>query len=147
MIRVKSRVAIIGAGVSGLTCGVLFAEFGFRTSIFAQATGRETTSAAAAAIWFPYDAEPVARVIPWALETYGTLLGLCSEEDAGVWMVELRQFFRAEHLQIPEWAISLGARTVSATALFSGGFAVEVPVMDTTFYLDYLAESVPQSRR
>jgi len=57
----KNRVAIVGAGVSGLTCGVLFAERGFRTAIFAKETGQQTTSAAAAALWFPYDAEQPTR--------------------------------------------------------------------------------------
>ncbi|PYJ88278.1 MAG: amino acid oxidase, partial [Verrucomicrobia bacterium] len=48
----KQRVAIIGSGVSGLTCAVLFAENGFETSIFAEQIGDETNSAAAAAIWY-----------------------------------------------------------------------------------------------
>jgi D-amino-acid oxidase len=135
----KPRVAVIGAGVSGLTSGVLLAEHGFPTSIFARHTGRETTSAAAAAIWFPYDAEPAGKVIPWALETYLTLLDLRCDDEAGISMIELRQFSRTARLQIPEWAVSLGARAVPGTALFSAGFAVDVPVMDTTFYLDYLA--------
>ena len=64
------RVAIVGAGVSGLTCGVIFAEHGHRTAIFAREIGRQTTSAAAAALWFPYDVEPAEKVIPWALETF-----------------------------------------------------------------------------
>src|SRR5437660_1402537 len=51
-------VAIIGAGVSGLTCGVVFAERGYRTAIFAKETGQQTTSGAAGALWFPYDGEP-----------------------------------------------------------------------------------------
>ena len=63
-------VAIIGAGVSGLTCGVLFAERVYRTAIFAKETRQQTTSGVAAALWFPYDAEPLEKVIPWALETF-----------------------------------------------------------------------------
>jgi len=39
----KRRIAIVGAGVSGLTCGVLFAERGYRTAIFAKETGQQTT--------------------------------------------------------------------------------------------------------
>ena len=62
---VKS-VAIVGAGVSGLTCAVLFAERSYRTVIFAEETGERTTSAAAAALWYPYDAEPADSVIAWA---------------------------------------------------------------------------------
>src|ERR1044071_3764486 len=60
------NVAIVGAGVSGLTCGIVFAESGDRVAIFAKEIGQQTTSAAAAAIWFPYHVEPAQRVIPLA---------------------------------------------------------------------------------
>ena len=70
------NVAIIGAGVSGLTCGVVFVERGYRTAIFAKDIGQQTTSSVAAAVWFPYHVEPAERVIPLALETYQVLLDL-----------------------------------------------------------------------
>src|SRR6266542_458229 len=101
MIPMNDRVAIVGAGVSGLTCGVVFAESGHRTAIFAKEIGQQTTSGAAAALWFPYDVEPADKVIPWALETYRTLIDLARNPDSGS--------------------------------------SITVPLMDTTIYLDYLA--------
>src|SRR5947207_3545565 len=141
----KNRVAIVGAGVSGLTCGVLFAERGYRTEIFAAETGQLTTSAAAAALWFPYDAEPPDKVIPWALRTYDVLVGLSRCSHPGVSMVELRQFSRTGKIEIPDWAVPLGAQAVipseveGSLKLFKSGFSLRVPLMDTTIYLDYLA--------
>jgi D-amino-acid oxidase len=146
-------VAIVGAGVSGLTCGVLFAEHGFRTAIFADQIGQQTTSGAAGALWFPYDAEPIAKVIPWALATYKVLVDLIKDPSSGVSMIELRQYCRTGEILIPDWANSLGAFVMSSkndsparaeTSLnispsgFSSGFAINVPLMDTTLYLDYL---------
>ena len=84
----EGRVAIVGAGVSGLTCGVLFAERGYRTAIFAKETGQQTTSGAAAALWFPYDAEPAEKVIPWALQTYEVLVDLTKDSRSGVSMID-----------------------------------------------------------
>src|SRR5205823_13913828 len=98
------RVAIIGAGVSGLTCGVVFAERGFRTAIFAEQIGQQTTSGAAAALWFPYDAEPADKVIPWALSTYKVLVDLVKDVRSGVSVIVLRQYCRTGEIQIPEWA-------------------------------------------
>jgi len=46
-----------------LTCAVLFAERGYPTRILAEEIGPRITSAAAGAIWFPYDAEPADAVI------------------------------------------------------------------------------------
>ena len=107
------RVAIVGAGVSGLTCGVVLAERGFHTAIFAKEIGQQTTSGAAAAIWFPYDAQPAEKVIPWALETYKALIDLTRDPGSGVSMIDLRQFSRTGEIQIPDWAIPLGAAAVA----------------------------------
>src|SRR5215470_8299068 len=112
MIPMNHRVAIVGAGVSGLTCGVVFAERGYRTAIFAKESGRQTTSAAAAALWFPYDVEPVNKVIPWALETFQTAIDLARAPESGISMIELRQFARTKKIEIPDWAIPLGARAL-----------------------------------
>jgi D-amino-acid oxidase len=155
MILIMDRVAIIGAGVSGLTCGVVFAERGYDTTIFAKETGQQTTSGVAAAVWFPYDAEPFEKVIPWALQTFDVLADLARVPVAGVSMIELRQFSRTAEIQIPDWAIPLGARLISSVATglrpvrdraqrggynFRSGFSLRVPLMDTTIYLDYLAK-------
>jgi D-amino-acid oxidase len=167
----EKSVAIVGAGVSGLTCAVVFAERGYRAAIFAAETGQRTTSAAAAAIWYPYDAEPAAAVIAWALETYKVLVDLSRDSQTGVSMLELRSFSRTGEIPIPDWAIPLGASVIpsgveewsglanrdidrqaarprerertsqSLTVFppaFTSGFALKVPLMDTTIYLDYL---------
>ncbi len=146
---VPRQVAIIGAGVSGLTCGVLFAERGFRTAIFAEQIGQQTTSGAAAALWFPYDAEPVDKVIPWALATYKVLVDLTKDTRSGVSMIELRQYCRTGKIQIPDWANSLdpsvirrgveGSLNISGS-IFKSGFSLTVPLMDTTIHLDYLVD-------
>ncbi len=150
------NVAIIGAGVSGLTCGVVLAERGYRTAILAKETGQQTTSGAAAALWFPYDAEPAEKVIPWALRTFDVLGDLARIPGSGVSIIELRQFSRTGEIQIPDWAIPLGAQAVTHNSLsvmsskverslagnflgFKSGYAITVPLMDTTIYLNYIA--------
>jgi len=142
----RNRAAVIGAGVSGLTCGVVFAERGWDATIFADESGQKTTSGAAAAVWFPYDAEPADKVIPWALASYKVLADLIKDSRTGVSMIELRQYSRAGEISIPDWAhpfvMSSEAETsldISASA-FSSGFSLNVPLMDTTIYLDYLAD-------
>lgn len=143
-------VAIIGAGVSGLTCGVLFAERGFSAKIFAEQIGTKTTSGAAGALWFPYDAEPAEKVIPWALATYKVLVDLVKDPSCGVSMIELRQYCRTGEIEIPDWARDLGGVATALRAVgdrpqaggynFSSGFSLRVPLMDTTIYLDYLVD-------
>lgn len=129
----KERVAIIGAGVSGLTCGVVLAEQGYETQLFAAEPPSETTSAVAAAMWFPYDAEPADRVIPWALESYEVFRELSGDPATGVSMIELRQFSRSAELPIPPWSAAFNAR-----ANTSSEFVMTVPLSDSSLYLDFL---------
>ena len=162
MIPMKHQVGIVGAGVSGLTCGVVFAEQGYQTALFAKEVGQQTTSGAAAALWFPYDVGPPDKAIPWALATRQTLIDLTCDPGSGVSIIELCQLSRTREIQIPDWAIALGARGLSAAAAapcggaggsrakrldtarrlqdFQSGFSLSVPLMDTTIYLDYLAK-------
>src|SRR6478609_6621284 len=105
-------IAIIGAGVSGLTCGVVLAERGDRSVIFAKDIGQQTTSSVAAAVWFPYHVEPPERVIPLALETYQVLLDLARFPESGVSLIESQQFLRTGEVEIPDWALPLGASVI-----------------------------------
>ena len=148
------RIAIVGAGVSGLTCGVVFAERGYRTVIFAKDIGQQTTSSVAAAVWFPYHVEPAERVIPLALETYQVLVRLAGFPESGVSIIESRQFSRTGDIKIPDWAVPLGASVILSPSVmssgaetsldknspvFKAGFSLRTPLTDTTIYLDYLA--------
>ena len=127
-------------------------ERGFSVKIFAQQVGTHTTSGAAGALWFPYDAEPAGKVIPWALATYKVLLDLTKDQRSGVSMIELRQYCRTGKIAGPDWASSFVILTevekspdISA-AIFSHGFSVRVPLADTTIYLDYLLDRFRKAR-
>ena len=162
------RVAIIGAGVSGLTCGIVLAEHGYHTAILAKEIGQQTTSSVAAAVWFPYHVEPAERAIPLALETYQVLVDLTRFPETGVSVIESRQFLRSGEIEIPDWAIPLGASVIPSEVengvageattwtgspkgertgseriksleSFKSGFSLRTPLTDTTIYLDYLA--------
>jgi D-amino-acid oxidase len=122
----------------------VLAEHGYRTAIFAKDIGHQTTSSVAAAVWFPYHVEPTEKVIPLALETYQVLVDLARFPERGVSMIESRQFLRTGEVEIPDWAIRLGASVIPSEVegsleLFKSGFSLLVPLMDTTIYLDYLA--------
>jgi D-amino-acid oxidase len=138
----KPCVAVVGAGVSGLTCAVLFAEAGFETSVFAEEIGDRTNSAAAAAIWYPYDVGPGAKVVPWALISYGRFLELSRDRQTGVSLIELRVFSRNGPIAPPDWAQPFATRTLAASEIpdvFASGFSIHVPLIETGKYLTYLA--------
>src|SRR5437899_9065603 len=110
------KISIAGAGVAGLTCGVVLAERGHDVTIVASEIG--AASRAAAAVWFPYDCAPEESVTAWALVTYGRLLELARERDTGVTLVP----FRCLDLPLPAWVSALGSPLM-------------VPLMETPKYL------------
>ena len=93
MSRSGSRVIVVGAGVVGLTCAVRLLEAGHRVDIVARDLPRETTSAVAAGLWYPYRALPQDRVTTWARTSYAAFAALAAppslggDPEAGVRMV------------------------------------------------------------
>src|SRR5690349_11395632 len=69
-LRAMGRVTVVGAGVVGLSCALRLLEAGHRVDVLARELPLETTSAAAAAIWFPYRAWPRERVLDWSRTSY-----------------------------------------------------------------------------
>src|SRR5260370_39046230 len=109
------NVAVIGAGVSGLTTAVLLAERKVEVTLY-DAPCAHMASPAAAAIWFLYDLEgDVERAEAWAVRTYDVLAGLASVTESGVSMIECRVFGMPE---IPVWTQRCNFRTLD------DGFAV-----------------------
>ena len=138
----KQRVAIVGAGISGLTCAVLFAENAFATSILAEEIGDETNSAAAAAIWYPYDVGSGAEIVSWALVSYRHFLELARQPETGVSLTELRVFSRLGPISPPDWAQSFVTRSLAKSEIppaFVSGFSIDVPLIETGKYLAYLS--------
>ena len=82
-----TRAGIVGAGVSGLTCGAVLAENGFDVTLFAREV-EATTSAVAPAIWYPHHVGPPEKVERWARASYRTFETLAGVRGSGVSMVE-----------------------------------------------------------
>jgi D-amino-acid oxidase len=80
-----ARVIVVGAGVVGLSCAIRLLEAGQRVDIVARDLPLETTSVVAAAMCFPYLAEPVDLVQRWSDRTTAVLDELAdADPEAGV---------------------------------------------------------------
>ena len=135
-------VIVVGAGVVGLSCGVRLAEAGCDVEVVAREAPLATTSAVAAALWYPYRAYPFERVLAWSAATYVELCRLAgAEPDAGVRLrpgVELLRDDRGG----PWWASAVPAmETVGAERVPPGyrrGWRFTSPVVDMPRYLPWL---------
>lgn len=135
------KVRVVGAGVVGLTSASRLAEAGHQVEVVAARRPERTTSAVAAALWYPYLATPDARVVRWLSATYAELERLAADPRAGVRMRRGREFFR-EPVADPWWrsAVSDLGR-IAPDHLPEGyvdGYRLTVPVVDMPLHLEWL---------
>jgi D-amino-acid oxidase len=134
-------VLVIGAGVSGLTSGLVLLRGGHRVRIWARALPPATTSNVAAAIWYPYKAYPAERVTAWGARAYRDFAALADTLDCGVVMTEVLEMLPAPTPD-PEWVGAVdGFRHTEPAELppgYAAGYVFAAPVIDTGIYLDYL---------
>jgi D-amino-acid oxidase len=81
------RVIVVGAGVVGLSCAARLLEAGHRVDVLARDLPLETTSAVAAALWYPYRALPQDRVTAWSATSYDAFRALAGDDGTGVRML------------------------------------------------------------
>jgi D-amino-acid oxidase len=138
----RPPVTIIGAGVSGLSCGVLLTKAGHPVTILTKDRQQDLVSSKAAAIWFPYHASPPELVRTLAMTSYHAFARLAHEHpESGVSLVTLTQLYKRPEAE-PDWLTEDHAfRRLAAQELpvgFRDGYTVRVPFIDTSRYMPYL---------
>jgi len=127
------EVIVVGAGVVGLTAAIRLREAGVAADVVARDPPPATTSAVAAALWYPYRAFPRERVAAWSARGFAVLSGLAATPGSGVrmrWGTELV----APGAEDPWWrpAVPSFARTAE-------GYRFAAPVADMSVHLPWLA--------
>ncbi|GAB3284458.1 FAD-dependent oxidoreductase [Parasphingorhabdus pacifica] len=138
-------VLVVGAGVQGLSTGVVLAEQGYEVLIRTAERPQETTSAVAGAMWGPAMLRPPGRVLYWATMAHAEFMTLAREEDSGVRLVPGRM---ASRLALgdtvpPETRLLTDLRHCTEDELpegFASGYRATVPLIDMPRYLDRLVD-------
>jgi D-amino-acid oxidase len=138
------RVIVVGAGVIGLSCAVRLLETGHRVDVLARELPRETTSAVAAAIGYPYRVWPQERVLAWSRTSYAEFARLAAEHpESGVVLREGTEVVGSRS-EKPWWADAVPDlhETVDVPVGYDGGWAFTAPLIEMPVYLDWLAAQV-----
>jgi D-amino-acid oxidase len=138
------RVTVVGAGVVGLSCALRLLEAGHRVDVLARDLPLETTSAIAAAIWYPYRAWPQERVLAWSGATYDEFARIAAADPgSGVVLREGTEVVAAREDK-PWWADAVPDlhETLEVPPGYDGGWAFTAPVVEMPIYLAWLAGRV-----
>ncbi len=139
-----ARVTVVGAGVVGLTCAVRLLEEGHRVDVLARDLPLETTSAVAAAIWYPYRAFPFDRVLAWSARSYDAFARLADVAGAGVAMRPGLEVF-AEPQDEPWWRPAVPHLDhVPPPAGYGDAWTFVAPLVEMPVYLAWLASRVEE---
>ncbi len=148
MAEMKPKIVVIGCGVIGLTSGVRLLEAGFDVQIVARDLPPNTHSNAAAAIWYPYKAFPIDRVLAWGHVSIRDFYELTAVTASGISIISLHEVFR-EKVEDPWWLTAvLDFRRMSEHELPAGyadGYIVEVPLIETPIYVKHLFDRFQES--
>jgi D-amino-acid oxidase len=136
-------VLIIGAGVIGLTTGVVLTEDGWNVQIRTADDTHATTSMAAGALCGLAFGEPADKVPRWDATTQHELARLAGDPMSGV-RVRTGLLASRTAVDLPPSMRSLpgyaDAQPAELPAGFAGGFWLRLPVVDMPRYLDYLVK-------
>lgn len=138
----NNNITVIGCGISGMTTGICLLEAGYKVTIITEKFPHNTTSAKAAAIWFPYQIKPQNKANQWSLVTYTKFEELAQLEGSGVSMNPLIIYL--EKGTEAWWKNALPKEKLKKLppeelpVQYPEGYQAIVPLSETHIYLNYL---------
>jgi D-amino-acid oxidase len=138
----KNDILILGAGVSGLSTGVLLLKAGYTVKIWAKDLPPNTTSNIAAAFWFPYLCNPRDKATKWAGATLRYIKqNALNDPQSGCVTRTVTEIFDHQ-VEDPWWANAVDEwHRPASSELPEGyvdGYQTEAVLMDSTLYMDWL---------
>ncbi|MFO7167968.1 MAG: FAD-dependent oxidoreductase [Chloroflexota bacterium] len=134
-------ILVIGAGVSGLSSAIRLLEAGHQVRIIARDLPHATTSAVAAAVWYPYRAYPEELVLGWSAATYRELMRLSGDPAAGIIVRRGLELF-PEPVGDPWWRDAVPdfrrAQPSELPPQHRDGYVFSAPVVEMPLYLEFL---------
>lgn len=141
----KKKILILGAGVSGLSTGILLLQKGYDVTIWAKDLPPYTTSNKAAAVWYPFICGPIDKVPKWARATLEYFQKeIMSDPKAGCKKQTVVEIFHNDKHD-PWWKEGVDSyKRINKKYLpkgYTDGYEIEGLVMDTDQYMDYLVDT------
>lgn len=145
----KDTVAVIGSGIIGMTTALCLSQAGYKPVIISRERPAETTSAVAAALWYPYKAEPIAKVSTWAKVSLDKFRQEQTIPEAGIVWRDFTEYLNPDS-DLPWWHTEVeGFKcNMQPVDLPVGRRLIchyRVPIIDSSMYLAYLQRLLHES--
>ncbi len=149
------EVLVIGGGVAGLSAAIVLAQAGYNVRVAARELGEGTTSAVAAAFWYPYHAYPEDQVTRLAAVSLRRFQSLMDDPTTGVLRRDALEIYPTP-VRAPGWSTAAERFEPAPPELLPPGYgfghAFTTAVVETPVYLEWLharlrALGVPVERR
>ncbi len=148
----RKKIAIIGAGISGLSCAYLLSKQEHITDVIAKAFSPNITSNKAAAFWFPFHIRNDKRGIEWSQKSYDFYKALCENTLTGISMKQLIKVIRKNVIEEePVWINFLRQDSLSMIPEndlpegIAKAYNVLVPLIETQIFLPYLKDYLTEA--
>jgi D-amino-acid oxidase len=145
----SKNIAIIGAGISGMSTAFLLMKKGYNPIVYAKAFTPNITSDRAAAFWFPYHIRNDKRGIQWCQTSYSYYQKLAEQSDTGISMHQLIKVLRkGVEEEEPIWIDFMpegSCRIMDSKELKPGiakAYDIIVPLIETQIFLPYLQKQL-----
>ncbi|MDO9376477.1 MAG: FAD-dependent oxidoreductase [Ferruginibacter sp.] len=146
------KIAIAGAGISGMSTAYVLQKKGYEVTVFARAFSPLITSNKAAAFWFPYHIRNDKRGVDWCTTSYRYYQDFMKDPSTGISMHQLLKVLRqGEEEEEPIWKEFMPAGSfgeVEPPELPSGVarmYDVQVPLIETQLFLPWLHDRLREA--
>lgn len=140
----KPRVAVVGAGISGMSTAYALLQKNYAVTIYAKEFSPHITSNRAAAFWFPYHVRNDKRGIAWALKSYTFFRETMKDSTSGISMCRLIKAAKPGANDEDTWTAFMpdgSFRKLQDNELPNGyakAFEAFVPLIETQLFLPWL---------
>ncbi len=140
----SARILVVGSGIVGLSSALRLREAGYHPEIVTRDLPAATTSAAAAAFWYPFKVSGDTNVVRWSQQTFREYEKQIARGVPGVKMSRFRELYDSTPPD-PWWREIVGdVSTIPGSELagFECAYQYMVPFTDTPLYLPWLESQV-----
>lgn len=140
----NQQIAIIGAGISGLSTAYTLVNAGYKVTVFAKEFSPNLVSNKAAAFWFPYHVRNDVRAKVWCNFSYSFFEKLSTNISTGISMAEIVKAVKPNVQDEDSWLNYMPRNScsiVEAKAIPNGyatAYLAKVPLIETQIFLPWL---------